>query len=79
MAAGPDQAIENPPVLVTGASGQIGVFVIPRLLAAGFTVAAVSRKGKPAGYPAFEQVEWLTEQAWQIPYSIRVDSINLLA
>jgi len=25
---------------------------------------------------ALEAVEWLTEQAWQIPYSIRVDSVT---
>ncbi len=62
MAAGPDQALNNPPVLLSGASGQIGVFVIPRLLAAGFRVAAVSRKGKPQGYPGFERVEWITER-----------------
>lgn len=62
MAAGPDQALDKPPVLLIGASGQIGVFVIPRLLAAGFRVAAVSRKGRPPAYPAFEQVEWVTEQ-----------------
>jgi nucleoside-diphosphate-sugar epimerase len=61
MARGSDQAIRAPGVLLTGASSQIGVFVIPRLLAAGFRVFAVSRKGKPAAYPRFAQVEWLNE------------------
>jgi nucleoside-diphosphate-sugar epimerase len=37
-------------VLVTGASSQLGVFLIPRLLAAGFRVIALSRKAA-AGLP----------------------------
>lgn len=61
MAAGIDQAINSPGVLLIGASSQIGVFVIPRLLRAGFRVLAVSRKGRPEAYPVFEQVEWLNE------------------
>jgi len=47
-------------VLLTGASSQIGVFAIPRLVAAGFRVIAVSRKGRPAHFPDFEQVQWAT-------------------
>ena len=62
MAAGSDQTIKMPVVLLTGASSQIGVFAIPRLLSAGFHVLAVSRKGRPHGYPAFKQVEWLNEE-----------------
>lgn len=46
-------------VLVIGASGQIGVFAIPLLLASGFEVLALSRGGKPAWYPAFEDVRWI--------------------
>ena len=61
MAVGTDQAIDTPRVLLTGASGQIGVFAIPRLLRAGFKVLAVSRKGTPAGFPVSEGVEWLNE------------------
>ncbi len=61
MAIGPDQAINAPAVLLTGASGQIGVFAIPRLLAAGFRVIAVSRKGRPALYKDYAQLEWRTE------------------
>lgn len=60
MAAGSDQTIKTPAVLLTGASSQIGVFAIPRLVSAGFHVLAVSRKGRPHGYPAFKQVEWLS-------------------
>lgn len=59
MANDTDQAIESPGLLLTGASSQIGVFVIPRLVRAGFRVIAVSRKGKPEAFPSFEQVRWL--------------------
>lgn len=48
-------------VLLTGASGQIGVFAIPRLVEAGFHIIAVSRKGRPEHFPEIEQVEWLNE------------------
>jgi nucleoside-diphosphate-sugar epimerase len=51
----------RPTVLLTGASSQIGVFAIPRLLKAGFNVIAISRKGKPEAYPVFEQVQWMHE------------------
>jgi len=60
MAIGPDQAVKRPAVLLTGASSQIGVFAIPRLIQAGFRVVAVSRKGRPAHFPDFEQVQWAT-------------------
>lgn len=50
-------------VLVTGASGQIGVFAIPYLLAAGFEVFAVSRNGRPKDYPRYPQVNWMTPAA----------------
>lgn len=45
-------------VLLLGATGQIGVFAIPRLVAAGFDVTAVSRKQKPGWYPNFDPVRW---------------------
>jgi len=61
MAAGTDQTLETAAVLLTGASSQVGVFLIPRLVHEGFQVFAVSRKGKPQAYPDFEQVEWLSE------------------
>ena len=61
MAIGSDQAIKSPQVLLTGASGQIGVFVLPRLIQAGFRIIAVSRKGRPGAFPEFEQVQWLKE------------------
>lgn len=59
MAVNTDQAINPPAVLLTGASSQIGVFVIPRLVRAGFRVLAVSRKGRPDGFPSFDNVVWL--------------------
>ncbi len=61
MATGSDQTLTMPTVLLLGASSQIGVFAIPQLLLAGFRVLAVNRKGKPEGFPDFEQVEWLNE------------------
>ena len=63
MAAGTDQAINTIRVLLTGASSQIGVFIIPRLVQAGFHVFAVSRNGKPDGFPLLDQVEWLNGDA----------------
>ena len=50
-------------VILLGATGQIGVFAIPRLVSAGFDVVAVSRKGKPAWYPELEGVEWIRLEA----------------
>jgi nucleoside-diphosphate-sugar epimerase len=61
MAIGIDQAIKAPDVLLAGASSQIGIFAIPRLLRAGFRVLAVSRTGRPQWYPVIEQLEWLSE------------------
>ena len=51
----------GPEVLLTGASSQIGVFAIPRLLNAGFRVLAVSRKARPEYYSGLEQLSWLTQ------------------
>ena len=61
MAIDSDQTIKVPGVLLTGASSQIGVFLIPRLLKVGFRIIAVSRSGKPEAYPELEQVTWLNE------------------
>jgi uncharacterized protein YbjT (DUF2867 family) len=61
MAVNIDKSISTPGVLLTGASSQIGVFAIPKLVNAGLRVFAVSRKGKPPGYPDFKQVQWLNE------------------
>ncbi len=61
MAIDSDQELKTPTVLLLGASSQIGVFAIPQLILTGFDVIAVSRKGKPEGYPVFAQVKWLSE------------------
>ena len=61
MATGADQAIKPSRVLLTGASSQIGVFAIPRLIEAGFHVIAVSRKGRPDGFPVYDQVQWVNQ------------------
>ncbi len=63
MAAGFDKTLSRPAVLLTGATGQIGVYLIPRLISAGFRVYAVSRKGRPAGYPDIDSLEWLSSVA----------------
>ena len=61
MATGTDKTLKTPAVLLLGASSQIGILAVPQLLLAGFRVIAVSRKGRPEGYPDFEQVDWLNE------------------
>jgi nucleoside-diphosphate-sugar epimerase len=61
MADGTDQTLKIPRLVLTGASSQIGVFAIPRLIKAGFQILAVSRHGKPEAFPSFENVVWLTE------------------
>jgi nucleoside-diphosphate-sugar epimerase len=60
MAVGLIKTLSGPTVLLLGASNQIGVFLIPRLIRAGFNILAVSRNGKPEGYPDIEQLAWLT-------------------
>ena len=60
MATGLVKTLNSPTVLLLGASSQIGVFLIPRLIRADFHVLAVGRKGKPEAYADSEQLEWLT-------------------
>jgi len=45
-------------VLVTGASSQLGVFALPRLQAAGFSVLALSRRAPPTATEVSERVRW---------------------
>jgi nucleoside-diphosphate-sugar epimerase len=61
MAPAVDQALKSRPVLLAGASSQIGVFAILRLLDAGFEVFAISRSGPPRGLPAHAGVQWVSE------------------
>ncbi|KAA9130756.1 NAD-dependent dehydratase [Marinihelvus fidelis] len=46
-------------IAVLGASGQVGRFALPMLLARGARVIAISRQGAPQGYPAFEGLDWV--------------------
>jgi uncharacterized protein YbjT (DUF2867 family) len=50
--------VSRPPVLLLGASSQIGIFVLPRLLAAGYPVIALSRAGQPDWYPDLPGASW---------------------
>lgn len=52
-------------VLMTGATSQLGVFALPRLVEAGLRVIAISRNGKPPHWPSFEEVEWLPAEQLQ--------------
>jgi len=61
MATAPDQTLSASTVLLAGASSQIGVYAIPRLLESGFNVIAVGRRGKPPGWPDLQGVRWLDE------------------
>jgi len=55
-----DQAVTIDRVLLIGASGQIGIFCIPMLVARGFSVIALSRRPRPPWYPEFPGVTWIT-------------------
>ena len=50
-------------VLLTGASSQLGVWLLPRLLEAGLRVTAVSRRAPAAGWRPDRQVLWLPPSA----------------
>ena len=53
------QALKRGSVVVLGASGQIGRFVLPRLLCKGYGVLAVSRAGRPDDYPELALLDWI--------------------
>ncbi len=46
-------------VLVTGASSQLGIFLLPRLQAAGFRVLAFSRKAPAVPFDVSDSVRWM--------------------
>jgi nucleoside-diphosphate-sugar epimerase len=46
-------------VLVTGASSQLGIFLLPRLEAAGYGVIALSRRAPPTPFQVTESVTWI--------------------
>ena len=55
-----DRGGDRGAVLVLGASGQVGRFVVPRLSASGWTVHAVGRHGRPSDFPPLDGVSWHT-------------------
>lgn len=59
MSSDTDNAGSPITVGVTGASSQLGVFLLPRLRAAGFRVMAVSRSAPRQGLAPAEGVNWL--------------------
>lgn len=46
-------------VMLLGATGQIGLFALARLVGAGFRVLAVSRQPRPDWIPEFSAVQWV--------------------
>jgi nucleoside-diphosphate-sugar epimerase len=53
------EKIRSRELLLLGATSQVGVFAIPRLLAAGYRVCAVSRKPEPPGYGDHAGLSWM--------------------
>jgi len=51
-------ATPGPDVLVTGASSQIGCYLLPALLRAGYRVTAVSRHARPPWIAAHPALDW---------------------
>jgi nucleoside-diphosphate-sugar epimerase len=45
--------------MLLGATGQIGLFALARLVGAGFRVLAVSRQPRPDWIPEFSEVQWI--------------------
>ena len=50
------------PALVIGASSQVGHFLLPRLVARGFEVDALSRHARPDTMPPLDRVRWITPE-----------------
>ncbi len=58
-AVGRTQEVSGSQAIVLGASSQIGIFSIPRLVARGVKVWAVSREPRPEWYPDIDGVTWI--------------------
>ena len=56
-------------VLVTGASSQLGVFLLPRLEAAGFGVVALSRRAPSTAFQLTEAVTWIRSGSSILEYT----------
>ena len=59
-------SIESSTVLLSGASSQLGVFLIPRLLAAGFRVIALSRQASKDPGSSEESLSWMHPDSFGI-------------
>ena len=78
-------------VLVLGATSQVGRFLLPRLRARGYPVEALSRRGRPEGYPELSGVRWIDPErsrrsvgdyAWLVsagPLSLALDYATAMA
>jgi len=58
--------VKQPTVLLTGASSQLGVFLIPRLLAASFRVIALSRSTSAESASPDERLHWMHPDSFGI-------------
>jgi len=56
---GADPTVKQPTVLLTGASSQLGVFLIPHLLSAGFSVIALSRSASAESTSPDARLRWM--------------------
>lgn len=65
MSVSGNARLDSAQVLLIGASSQVGWFVVPRLLATGARVVALSRAGQPDGFPDFESVHWVNPEQLQ--------------
>ena len=65
MPVGAGQELTRSPTLLLGASSQVGLFTIPRLLAQGRSVWAVNRSGKPAWFPEFADLHYHCARVYQ--------------
>ncbi|MEJ2534104.1 MAG: NAD-dependent dehydratase [Gammaproteobacteria bacterium] len=62
-------------VLVLGASSQVGIFAVPALAAAGARVIAVSRGGRPQGWPELPGVTWTGAGPGEVPGVTAIDAL----
>ena len=66
------------PVLVTGATSQIGHFLLPRLVGAGFDVRAISRKDQAENAGAAPKVKWFNQNIAQGIDTTEIDRCSTL-
>ncbi|MDM8547705.1 NAD-dependent epimerase/dehydratase family protein [Candidatus Venteria ishoeyi] len=69
------------PILLTGASSQIGRFLLPQLLDAGYQVMALSRRPKPdwvLAHPRHEACHWINADLNTIPKNLPCKQAEIL-